>query len=326
MIITRTPFRISFAGGGSDFEDFYRKRYGAVVSTTINKYMYIIVHPYFHEKIRIKYSRTEDVDNIDDIKHPLVRESLRLAKIKKGMEIASIADVPAGTGIGSSSAFTVGLVHALHAYLGRPVTKERLSEDACRIEIDILEEPIGRQDQYAVSYGGLNYIKFCPDGKITVEPILMDGKTLKRLEKNLLMFYVGHARDAGRILSEQKRNLKQVQKYRIVEKMVGLAEETKESLEKGDLQKFGDILHRGWLLKRQMASGISSGLLDKHYARALNNGAAGGKLLGAGGGGFLLFYCEPREQSRLRSALKLREMEFAFDRDGSKLLLAEQGR
>ena len=230
MIMVKAPFRISFAGGGSDIDTFYKKSYGAVVSTTINKFMYLMIHPYFHDRIRIKYSKTEDVDSIDKIQHPLIRECLKLMKIGKGVEITSIADVPAGTGLGSSSAFTVGLLQALSVYKQKIRTKEWLAKTACRIEIEKAKEPIGKQDQYASSLGGLNYIRFNPDGTVLAEPIILEPGIKQRLESNLLMFYVGNERKANLILSRQKRDLKNPQKYKVVSKMVKIAEKIKQTL------------------------------------------------------------------------------------------------
>ena len=321
MVMSRTPFRISFAGGGSDLKTFYaRHSYGAVLSTTINKYLYIMIHPYFHDKIRIKYSKTEDVDKIDEIEHPIVRECLKVVGIEKGIEIASIADVPAGTGIGSSSAFAVCLLHALYAYTGKCVTRENLARDACKIEIEILKEPIGKQDQYAVSYGGLNYIQFFQDETVLVESITLEPEIKRVLEENLLMFYVGHERPARQILDEQKENMNQNAKVENVREMVKLAGSLKDLLNVGDIENFGEILHEGWLLKKKLASNISKPSFDKYYDRAWRAGAVGGKLLGAGGGGFFLFYCKPQYHNDIRNALKLRELKFNFDDEGSKLI------
>ena len=299
MIMVKAPFRISFAGGGSDLEAFYSKRYGAVVGTTIDKYMYIMIHPYFHEKIRVKYSMTEDVEDIRELKHPLVRECLRLVGVEKGVEIASIADVPAGTGIGSSSAFTVALLHALYAHKGELIVKQKLAEEACKIEIEVVKEPIGKQDQYAASYGGLNYIKFGQDGTVFVEPIVCHPGIKKRLNRNLLMFYVGNERKAGQILQEQEINMGQKKKLEGVAKMVALAEQMRGSLYKGCLEDFGEMLHEGWCLKKELVGSISNPFIDRCYEKALKAGAVGGKLLGAGGGGFLLFYCEPEYRKML---------------------------
>ena len=317
MIITKAPFRISFAGGGSDLKSFYSKNgYGAVVSTTIDKYMYIMLHPYFHEKIRIKYSKLEDVDNLKDIMHPIVRESLKLVRLEKGVEIASIADVPAGTGIGSSSSFTVSLLQALYTYKGKFVTKERLAREACKIEIDILKEPIGKQDQYAASYGGINYIQFNPDGTVFVEPILCKPEVKAKLMRNLLMFYVGNERKANHILEQQNQNMKKQDKYKVVQKMVRLAGELRDCLSRGTIKKFGNILDEGWLLKKELAGNISNPVLDDYYEKALK--------AGAGGGGFFLFYCEPKYQAPLRKAIHLRELKFQLDYEGAKLIYLGQ--
>lgn len=325
MIIARAPFRVSFAGGGSDLRDFYSKNgHGAVLSTTIDKYMYIMIHPYFHDRIRIKYSRTEDVDEIDEIQHPLVRECLKVVGIEKGIEIASIADVPSGTGVGSSSTFTVCLLQALYAYEAKLITKEELARQACQIEMDILKEPIGKQDQYAASFGGLNYIRFNQDETVFVKPIVCKPEVNEYLERNLLMFYVGNERKSSQILREQKENMCQNEKYEIVRKMVRLAEGARDSLNGGAVKNFGKILDEGWVLKKKLASRISNPLLDEYYEKALKAGAVGGKLLGAGGGGFFLFYCEPKYQNNARKALNLRELKFKFDNEGSKIVYIDQ--
>jgi len=320
MIIVKTPFRISFVGGGSDIDSFYRRHYGAVVSTTIDKYMYIMLHPYFHNKIRIKYSRTEDVDSINEIRHPLVRECLRLMKINSGVEIASIADIPARTGLGSSSAFTVGLLYALSVHNFKMRTKECLAKTACKIEIEKVKEPIGKQDQYTVSFGGLNYIRFGRDGKVEVEPIVLRPEIKKRLENNLLMFYVGNERKASKILSEQRKQMNHEKKYSTVCRMVELAEKIREILRQGKLEDFGELLHQGWILKSSLVKNITNPEIDRLYEKAKAAGAKGGKILGAGGGGFFLFYCEPKYQNKLRKALNLRELKFRFDNEGTKIV------
>lgn len=322
MIITRTPFRVSFAGGGSDLRDFYsRNSYGSVVSAAIRKYMYIVIHPYFHKKIRIKYSKTEDVENVDEIKHPIVRECLKRVQIEKGIEIASFADVPAGTGLGSSSAFTVGLLNALYAYKGKIVSKERLAREACEIEIDILGEPIGKQDQYATAYGNINYIKFNRDETVDVSPLLLTDLARRRLEKDLGLYYIGGSRRSGDILSEQKKNMSKKDKFMNLKKMVSLADELKDILQKEMLGKMGGLLHKGWLCKKELASGISNEGIDSIYDRALKNGAVGGKLLGAGGNGFLLLYSQNHE--RLKKILRYEVLTFSLDRDGTKVIFYE---
>ncbi len=324
MIMAKAPFRVSFAGGGSDLKSFYEKDYGAVVSTTIDKYMYIMIHPYFHNKIRIKYSKLEDVANIEEIKHPIVRECLKHLRLEKGVEIASIADVPAGTGLGSSGTFTVCLLQVLYTYKGKLVTKERLACEASKIEIDILKEPIGKQDQYAASYGGLNYIRFNPNGTVWVEPLAIKPEKKRVLERNLLMFYLGDVRRAAQILSGQKENMQHKEKYENVKKMVKLAEDLRVSLGNGKIKKVGEILHEGWLLKRSLSPNITNPIIDEYYERAIKAGALGGKLLGAGGGGFFLFYCEPKYQNKVRNALDLKELKFKFDNEGSKIIHIDQ--
>lgn len=325
MIITRTPFRVSFAGGGSDLIDFYsRNGYGAVVSATIKKYMYIVIHPYFHDKIRLKYSRTEDVSCIEEIEHPIIRECLRKVNIEKAIEIASFADVPAGTGLGSSSAFTAGLLNALYSYIGEDVSKERLAREACEIEIDILKEPIGKQDQYAVSYGGLNFVRFNHDESVSVEKLSCSTEAIRHLEENLLMFYVGSERKASSILRKQRKNIRDADKFDNLKLMISLAEEAREALISCDINRFGEILHKGWLLKKKLSNNISNPMVENYYNIALNNGSSGGKLLGAGGGGFLLFYCKPKFQNALRKALSLKELELEFDQEGTKVIFFDQ--
>jgi D-glycero-alpha-D-manno-heptose-7-phosphate kinase len=323
MILVKTPFRISFAGGGSDIDSFYTKSPGAVLSTTIDKYMYIMIHPYFHDKIRIKYSKTEDVDSINEIRHPLVRECLKFTGIEKGIEIASISDVPAGTGLGSSSAFTVGLLNALLAHKGKASTKEWLARNSCIIEIDKAKEPIGKQDQYAVSFGGLNYICFNSDGSVLVEPISLKPAIMRRLESSLLMFYVGNERNAGKILKKQKEEMRDKKGYQSVCEMVKIAKKIKDILIKGDLEEFGKLMHEAWIIKRSLTDGISSDRINLYYDRAIKAGALGGKILGAGGGGFFLFYCKQEYQNRLRESLNLRELKFKFDDEGTKIVYSD---
>lgn len=321
MIIVRTPFRVSFVGGGSDLEEFYTRRKGAVVSTSINKYMYIMIHPYFYDKIRIKYSKTEDVNSIGEIQHPLVRECLRLVAISKGIEIASIADVPAGTGLGSSSAFTVGLLQALHTFTGKFVTKERLAQEACKIEIDILKEPIGKQDQYAVSYGGLNFIEFNKDGTTDVHPIPITKEVKNKLESRLSLFFVGNIRNSSDILREQRNKIENNDTYiNKIERMVVLAGALRQAFLQGKLDHFGEILHEAWMIKRGLSSQITSPLIDKYYAKARKAGAMGGKILGAGGGGFLLICSLPKYKAKIQKVLGLRKLDFGLDIEGTKVI------
>lgn len=320
MIITKTPFRVSFCGGGSDMANFYEKYGGCVLSTSINKYCYISIHPYFNEnQTLLKYSENELVDSPDQIKHRIFRQVLTDMGIH-GVEISSTADIPGGTGLGSSSTFTVGLLNTLNCYKGKFVSKNKLAKLACEVEIEKLGNPIGKQDQYGAALGGLNFINFNQDGSVSHEPILMEGKTYKELQKNLLMFYTGTTRSANTILAEQTKNITSEDKARNLLKMCGLAKDMKVALENNDISSFGKILDEGWQLKKELASGIANPAIDEAYEIAMKNGALGGKLLGAGGGGFLLFYCEEEKQEQLKKAIGLKELDFSFERDGTSVI------
>ena len=321
MIGTRTPFRVSFAGGGSDLKEFYSRQPGCVLSSTINKYMFIFVHPYFDEKIQVKYSKTELVNEASEIKHPIVREALKEFGIK-GIDINSIADVPAGTGLGSSGSFAVGLLHALYAYSGQNPAKETLARKACAIEINILKEPIGKQDQYAAAYGGLNFITFHPDETVSVEPVIISPDKYQELENNLLFFYVGGARPAREILTDQKHNtISDKKTFGNIKRMAQLAKNLRDNLSSGNLHDMGPILDEGWNLKKELSLKISDDKIDSYYNAARENGAGGGKLLGAGGGGFFMFYCELAHQDKLRQSLKdLKEYKFKFESLGTKII------
>lgn len=320
MIITKTPFRVSFCGGGSDMANFYEKYGGCVLSTSINKYCYISIHPYFNEnQTLLKYSENELVDSPDQIKHRIFRQVLTDMGIH-GVEISSTADIPGGTGLGSSSTFTVGLLNTLNCYNGKFVSKDKLAKLACEVEIEKLGNPIGKQDQYGAALGGLNFIRFNQDGSVSHEPILMEGKTYKELQKNLLMFYTGTTRSANTILAEQTKNITSEDKARNLLKMCGLAKDMKVALENNDISSFGKILDEGWQLKKELASGIANPAIDEAYEIAMKNGALGGKLLGAGGGGFLLFYCEEEKQEQLKKAIGLKELDFSFERDGTSVI------
>lgn len=323
MIISKTPFRMSFVGGGSDLASFYERGEGAVVSVAINKFMYIWVNKKFDEDIRISYSVTEDVTAASKIKHPIVREALKKMDIDGRIEIASIADIPSkGTGLGSSSAYAVGLLNALHVFKKEYASAEDLAREACEIEIDILKEPIGKQDQYASAYGGFNFIRFHSDGRVDVDPIICLKETRKRLEKNILMLYTGRTRSASNILKDQKKNTeKKTDKFKIMQKMVRLANDLREEIQKNNLDSFGEILHENWELKKRMAGGISDPQINKWYETGLKNGAIGGKILGAGGGGFLIFYAPEEKHDRIVDALpELRPIKFEFEYQGSKII------
>lgn len=323
MIISRTPLRMSFVGGGSDLPVFYRKFGGAVLSTGINRYVYVTVNKKFDDRIRVSYSRTEEARSVAKIRHPLVREAMKLASISGGVEITSIADIPSkGSGLGSSSSFTVGALHALHAYAGRYASAEQLAREACEIELDRCGEPIGKQDQYAAAYGGLNFIHFNPDDSVSVEPVLCKPDTLRRLREQIVVFYTGITRSASAILKHQQRDVAGGRaKQKALIRMVEYARELKTRIERNDLAAFGEIIHANWLLKRGLSSGVSSERIDGWYARARKAGAVGGKLLGAGSGGFLLFVAPPERHEAIARELKeLRRVDFGFEPQGSKII------
>ncbi len=322
MIITRTPFRVSFAGGGSDIPSFYRKHEGCVLSTSINKYMYISIHPTFDRHLtNVKYSVSESVDEVHKLKHPIARQLLSDYGIS-GVEIDSIADIPSGTGLSTSSAYTVGLINALNAFAGKYESQEKIASKACFVEINELHEPIGKQDQYGTAVGGIKFIRFLPDDTVEVEPIIISSKVKKELNENLLLFYTGFTHSAGQVLKEQSQNMINSEiKFQSVIHMTELAKESKIALMEGDLRRFGEILNENWQLKRQVAAGVTNSFIDELYDTAIKNGALGGKLLGAGGGGFLLVYCEKEKQDKVRSALKnLSELPFQFENGGTKVV------
>jgi D-glycero-alpha-D-manno-heptose-7-phosphate kinase len=326
VIITRTPLRVSFTGGGTDLPSFYERERGAVLSTAIDKYIYITVNRKFDEKVRASYSITEMVDRTGDLKHELIREALRLVGIDGGIEITSISDVPSqGTGLGSSSSYTVGLLNALYAYTGRLVKAEQLASEACRIEIDICGKPIGKQDQYIAAYGGLQFIQFNPDDSVFTDPIPCARPLRAQLEQSLLMLYTGVTRSANNVLDEQSRNTStNADTFAVLQRMRDQADALRAQLCEGNLDGFGEVLHEGWQLKRTLASGISSPAIDGWYERARQHGAVGGKLLGAGGGGFLLLYAHPDRHEEIRRALpELRPMPFRFEPQGSKIIFIE---
>lgn len=320
MIITRTPFRISFCGGGSDLPAFYRKHGGCVLSTGIDKYMYISIHPSFcQEEIILKYSKTEIVRDISEIEHKYFKAIL-LERDIHGIEITSTADVPAGTGLGSSSSFTVGLLHNLFSYQGEFVSKDKLAKEACRIEIGQLKQPVGKQDQYAAAYGGMNFYTFNKDNSVFVEPIMMPEDARNNLQKNLMMFYLGNVRSASDILSKQSDNVQKGKAEYIQLQICELTYKLREYLQCGNIDRMGEILDCGWRLKKELAEGITSPLIDRYYDMALHNGALGGKLLGAGGGGFLLLYVPAEKQGALRKKLALPQLPFQFDLQGSTII------
>ncbi len=322
MIITRTPFRVSFCGGGSDIDSFYKKHGGCVLSTTINKYMYITSHPSFDKNITVlKYSKTEIVTDLNKIEHNIFRECLKRENVE-GLEITSIADIPSGTGLGSSSSFTVGLLQNLKCHKREYISKSELAQEACSIENNIVHTTNGKQDQYAAAFGGLNFYKFNKDGSVDVEPVLMNHEAFKQLEKNLIMIYVGGKHNASEILNEQSQNIiSKEDKENGQKKIMEMTYKLKYELEHNNIDAVGEVLDFNWKIKKTLASGISNKYFDEIYERAIKEGAIGGKLLGAGGSGFFLFYVPEDKQKSFRNKMKdLPEMDFKFDHQGTSVI------
>lgn len=319
MIITRTPLRISFTGGGTDLPAFYKNGYGAVVSTSIDKYIYITVNKRFDDSIRVSYSQTEIINHVDELKHDIARECLRMVGISGGIEITSIADIPSGTGLGSSSSFAVGLLNALYTYVGERLSAGELANRACQIEINVLGHPIGKQDQYAAAYGGVNYFTFERSGDVQREKILVSDNDLRNMNRKLMMFYTGIRRSADGILSRQSQETKN--KMEVLMFMRDQANRMRDGLaQKGFTPDFAKMLDEAWQKKKSITSGISNPEIDELYQKAISAGAIGGKLLGAGGGGFILLYCDEPYQSAVRKALGLRELDFEISLSGSRVV------
>jgi D-glycero-alpha-D-manno-heptose-7-phosphate kinase len=325
MILTRTPFRITLGGGGTDLPSFYQEHGGYILAVAIDKYMYLNVNtPLVDDKIRVRYTSSEMVDHVNDLRHTLAREALRHFGITSGIEIVSIADVPAGTGLGSSSAYLVGLLNALHALSQDQATPQKLAEEACHIEIEVLRKPIGKQDQYMAAFGGLTELNIKPDGSVSAARMQLDVDLVESLERNILMFYTNEMRDAASILEKQDRATRAkdqvvVKSLRAI-KDVGL--EISDAISKGNLRRFGELLDVHWQSKKSLSEGITNPQIDAWYELAKQNGAIGGKISGAGGGGFLMLYCE-ENRPRLREVMRaagLRELKFRFDFEGSKVV------
>ena len=322
MIISRTPFRVSFIGGGTDLESYYVAGEGRVLSTTIDKYIYVCVKKpvdIVEHRYRIVWSRLECKDRIEDIEPPIVRETLAFLKIDHPVEIVTVADVPAQTGLGSSSAFAVGLLNALYCLSGKTVTKYRLASEAAHIEIERLGRTIGKQDHFAAAYGNINTFTFCSNGRVSVDPVPYNPTTKRAIQDRLMLFYTALKRDASKVLETQRggEDCSRV----VLDELVKLVEPAAEVLRStGSLLRFGELLHEAWVLKRSLPGSVSNPEIDAHYETARRAGAVGGKLLGAGGGGFLLFYVEPDRQSAVRAALaSLFELPFRFDDSGSRI-------
>lgn len=320
MIITRTPFRISFAGGGSDLEACYARQPGAVLCTAIDKYMYLAVKAHFGSTYRVSYSKTEYAESVDGVEHPIVRECLRAVGSRVPLEIVSMADLPAQAGMGSSSSFTVGLLHALYAFQGEVVTPNVLAEEACKVEIEHLSEPIGKQDQYIAAYGGLQFIEFLPDGTVRIEPVHCSKEIYRDLDRRLVIFFTRLTRNSRDVLSKQSHNTPD--NLPVLARLCDIARRMRDVLTSGDeLAQFGRLLDEAWRTKKSLETSITNSAVDSTYERGLEAGALGGKLLGAGGGGFLLFYCEPERQQSLREALAdLDEVPFSFSPHGSRIV------
>ena len=326
MIIAKTPLRISFVGGGSDMKNFYSRKEGKVVCTAIDKFVYAIVKERFDDKIYINYSRKECIDHVSEIQHDLVREAMKLTGVEKGIEITTLADIPStGSGLGSSSSITVALLHAFYTYRNELVTAEQLAMDACRIEIDILGKPIGRQDQYAAAFGGKNVFIFS-EGDLTRRiPIKTTHGVKRKFSSSLLLYFTGITRCADNILSEQTRNLLSAKKFEVMEKMVALVDPFVEAIAEGDIQTCGDLLARNWELKQTLASGISNNKIQAMYEKALNAGAFAGKIAGAGGGGFLLLIVPRERQNSVFEAMReYRELPFMIEESGSKIIFDDR--
>ena len=319
MIITQTPLRISFAGGLTDFADFYEREDGLVVSAAIDKYIFVIINERFDDRIYINYSKREAVDHPDEIEHDLIREALRLTGVTRGVEITTLTDVPSeGSGLGSSSSITVGLLNALYTYCGNPQSTEKLARDACEIEIDRCGRPIGKQDQYIAAYGGLRGFTFRPGG-VEVERLGLANGHAERLSDSLMLFYTNKTRKAETILREQKANM--YDKFTLVKEIKSVAQRAREALAAGRIDGMGELLDRGWTWKYRMSGLVSNAEIDAMYRKARDAGASGGKICGAGGGGFLLLFCPRSSRARVRDALSdYRELPFNLERDGTKVI------
>jgi D-glycero-alpha-D-manno-heptose-7-phosphate kinase len=321
LIITQTPLRISLAGGGTDFPDFFEKHGGAVVSSAIDKYVHCIVKQRFDDKIYVNWTKKEIVDSVDEVEHELVREAMRKVGVTRGVEISFLSDIPAeGSGLGSSSSVTVGVLNALYHFVDATPTTERLAREACEIEIETLGKPIGVQDQYIAAYGGLRYFEFGPGRKVTTTPLKTSRTALDDLDNMLMLFFTGRTRPASSILSAQKSNIDR--KVEVLRGMGQQADQVRRLIETGDIDSLGALLHQGWEAKRQLADGVSNSDLDEIYDRAVKAGALGGKISGAGGGGFFLLCVPSHKRQAVRQALsELREMPFRLERGGSRVIL-----
>jgi len=320
MIIVQTPLRVSLFGGGTDFRSFYEVEGGCVLTTAIDKYIFVIIKKRFDRKLRVGYTRTEMVDSVEEVEHELIRESFRKTGISQGVEIDTMGDIPsAGSGLGSSSTVTVGALNAMHHLLGHTVTQDVLAKEACEIEIDILKKPIGIQDQYIAAFGGFRFLEFKPDGQVVVDRVHLSDDSIRLLNDNLMLFYTGINRKSEDVLFEQNHHISR--HFSILCEMKDMAYIARDELQKGNLDVLGEMLHKSWLLKKQLGTKISNGIIEEIYQAALRGGAIGGKISGAGGGGYLLLYCPYERQSSVREALRnLQELPFRLEYYGSKVI------
>jgi len=324
MIISRAPLRFSLGGGGSDLPSYAEVHGGFVISAAVDKYVYVTANRRFYESIRLAYSRTEIVDSVGDIDHPIFREALRLMGIERSIELTSVAELPSNSGLGSSSTFTVALLNALHVYKREFVSSRQLAEEACAIEIEHLGEPCGKQDQYIAAFGSVTALTFDTDGKVHIEPVATTSETLDELESNLVVVYSGVERQARTILGEQGAALRHNERAtEDMHRIKAIGHEVRRLLERGQVDTYGELLHEHWTRKRQQADSMSDAALDEHYEAARQAGAIGGKLMGAGGGGFFMFYVRPADKRGLIDAMSARGLErlrFRFDNDGARIV------
>ena len=328
MIISRSPVRITLGGGGTDLKSYYSKYGGALIAAAIDKYTLVTAHTRFDDDIKLNYSKTEQVKKPSEIKHNIFRESLKLLKIKKGIELTSLSDMPSSSGLGTSGSFTIAVLNALHTYKKEFVSQKKLAEEACKIEIDILKEPIGKQDQYIAAFGGITYFEFTKEGKVRVKPIKMSDEARDELHNNIILFYTGITRSASKILREQDTKSKKNENKTIdtLHEIKNIGLDTKKAFEQDDIDKLGEYLDAHWNIKKQLSKGVTNKYIDDCYKLAKNNGALGGKIMGAGGGGFFMFYHNGNNKQKTKfiktmANKGLTKMRYNFDFEGSKIIL-----
>lgn len=328
MIISRSPVRITLGGGGTDLPSYYEKYGGALIAATIDKYTFVTAHTRFDDDIKLNYSKTEIVKNVEQIKHNIFREGLKLLNIKNGIELSSLSDMPSSSGLGTSGSFTIALLNALHTYKKDFVSQKELAEEACHIEMDILKEPIGKQDQYIASFGGITYFEFDKKGNVKVKPLQISEEAVDELQSNIILFYTGIQRSASKILKEQDNKSKnnEDEVLETLHEIKKIGKKTKKSFEENDIDKLGEYLDQHWNIKKSLSRNISNPFIDKCYKKAKKNGALGGKIMGAGGGGFFMFYHNGNFSEKISfikemNKIGLKKMRYNFDFEGSKIIL-----